>query len=233
MIKAVVFDMDGVLIDAQEWHYDALNRALGLFGFEISRYAHLTTYNGLPTSKKLKMLTTECGLPSELHDFINEMKQIYTMELVHARCKPRFDHEYALSRLKNMGFRLAVASNSVRATVEIMMQKAHLTPYLDVILSAEDVQNPKPSGDIYQLAANRLGLTPEECLVVEDNENGVKAAVAANAHLLVVGDVAEVNLDNITKRIKQIKGVVNWSTSSFSRPAALSSTIATAPIHSV
>jgi beta-phosphoglucomutase len=53
MIKAVVFDMDGVLIEAKDWHYEALNRALKLFGYEISRYEHLTTFDGLPTRRKL------------------------------------------------------------------------------------------------------------------------------------------------------------------------------------
>ena len=74
-IKAVIFDMDGVLIEAKNWHYEALNKALGLFGMEISRYDHLVTYDGLPTKRKLEMLTAERGLPIGLHDFINEMKQ--------------------------------------------------------------------------------------------------------------------------------------------------------------
>ena len=60
-IKAIVFDMDGVLIEAKDWHYEALNRALRLFGYEISRYDHLVTYDGLPTSKKLEMLSLEKG----------------------------------------------------------------------------------------------------------------------------------------------------------------------------
>ena len=55
-IKAIIFDMDGVLIEAKDWHYEALNRALSLFGMEISRYDHLVTYDGLPTTKKLEML---------------------------------------------------------------------------------------------------------------------------------------------------------------------------------
>ena len=69
MIKAVIFDMDGVLIDAREWHYEALNRALRLFGMEISRTDHLTTFDGLPTRRKLEMLSSTNGLPVELHGF--------------------------------------------------------------------------------------------------------------------------------------------------------------------
>jgi beta-phosphoglucomutase-like phosphatase (HAD superfamily) len=113
VIKAIIFDMDGVLIEAKDWHYEALNRALSLFGFEISRYDHLTTYDGLPTRKKLEMLSLEADLPRELYDFINEMKQIYTMEIVHAQCKPRFVHEYALpSEIKRLQARSCVKFNS-------------------------------------------------------------------------------------------------------------------------
>jgi len=203
MIRGVIFDMDGVLIEAKDWHYEALNRALGLFGFEISRYEHLTTYDGLPTKRKLEMLSIGSGLPLELHRFINEMKQVYTMELVHARCRPQFVHEYALSNLKASGLRLGVASNSIRSTVELMMEKASLTPYLDVMLSNEDVPRAKPDPDIYLEAMRRLDLTPAECLIVEDNENGIRAARASGAHVMVVAEVTDVNLSNIRQRIAE------------------------------
>lgn len=203
MIKAVIFDMDGVLIEAKEWHYESLNRALRLFGFEINRYDHVTTYDGLPTRRKLEMLSAENKLPVELHEFINEMKQIYTMELIHAHCKPRFVHEYALSRLASLGYKLAVASNSVRPTVELMMQKAHLECYLSFILSCQDVKNPKPAPDIYREAINKLGLVPQECLIVEDNENGIKAARDSGAHVMVVHEVEDVNFENILHHIQK------------------------------
>ena len=206
MIKAVVFDMDGVLIDAKEWHYDALNRALGLFGMVISRADHLTTFDGLPTRRKLEMLTVTEGLPKELHGFINELKQAYTMDIVNARCKPTFIHEYALARLKDRGLKLAVASNSVRNSVTAMMNRSSLETYLDLMLSNEDVSRAKPDPEIYTTAMARLGVAPSETLVVEDNEHGIRAAQASGAHLLVVRDVFEVNLDNIERRIKEIEG---------------------------
>ncbi|WP_235375716.1 HAD family hydrolase [Pseudomonas aeruginosa] len=204
MIKAVIFDMDGVLIEAKDWHYEALNKALNLFGHTISRHDHLTTYDGLPTSRKLDMLSVERELPVGLHRFINEMKQIYTMEIVYAQCKPTFVHQYALSSLKNLGYKLAVASNSIRNTVEVMMEKARLDQYLDLKLSNEDVDSPKPAPDIYTKAIVSLGLSPDECLIVEDNENGIRAARASGAHVLVVADVEDVNLENITNRIQEI-----------------------------
>jgi len=201
MIKAVIFDMDGVLIEAKDWHYEALNRALKLFGFEISRYEHLTTYDGLPTSKKLQMLSLERGLPLGLHSFINQMKQSYTMEIVHSKCKPSFAHEYALSVLKAKGYKLAVASNSIRNTIDVMMEKASLMKYLDEIVSAEDVKNAKPAPDIYHFTMKKIGCKPEECLIVEDNENGIKAAIASGAYVLQVREIEEVNLVNILNKI--------------------------------
>lgn len=204
MIKGIVFDMDGVLIEAKDWHYDALNKALKLFGFEISRFDHLTTYDGLPTRRKLEMLSIERGLPVELHSFINEMKQAYTMEIVHTQCKPRFVHEYALSKLKAMDYKLGLASNSIKTTIEVMMQKAKLAQYLDVQLSAEDVTKGKPDPEIYITAMERLGVKPSECLIVEDNENGILAARSSGAHVLVVKEVDDVNIENIMNRIQKI-----------------------------
>ncbi|WP_297509445.1 HAD family phosphatase [Flavobacterium sp.] len=204
-IKAVLFDMDGVLIDAKDWHYEALNKALRLFGTEISRYDHLVTFDGLPTKKKLEMLSLEGGFPRKLHGFINDLKQVYTMEMVYAKCKPSFNHQYTLSKLKEEGYHIAVCSNSVRNTIEIMMQKANLTQYLDFFISNQDVTHGKPDPEIYQKAIQRLGLQPEECLIVEDNENGIKAAIASGAHLFKVETVDDVQFTAIMNRIKEIE----------------------------
>lgn len=204
-IKAVIFDMDGVLIEAKDWHYEALNRALGLFGMEISRYDHLTTYDGLPTNKKLEMLSTERGLPQELHKFINDMKQQYTLEIVYSQCKPRFYHEYALSRLKKDGYKLAVASNSIRKTVQIMMDQSSLMGYLDFYLSNQDVKVGKPDPEIYTKAIQKLGFTPQECLIVEDNEKGIQAAKASGAWVMEVDEVEKVNYQNIMSHIMRFE----------------------------
>ncbi|MDY0997608.1 MULTISPECIES: HAD family hydrolase [Pantoea] len=206
MIKAVIFDMDGVLIEAKEWHYEALNKALNLFGYNINRYDHLTKFDGLPTKDKLNILSAEYSLPRELHAFINEMKQHYTMEIVHTKCKPLFIHEYALSRLKSEGLLLAVASNSIKNTVTTMMEKASLSQYLEVMLSNEDVKKGKPDPEIYTKAIGLLGLKPEECVVVEDNENGIKSATAAGANVLVVHDVSDVTYRNIKAYIDSVSG---------------------------
>jgi len=204
-VKAILFDMDGVLIDAKEWHYEALNRALKLFGFEISRFEHIHTFDGLPTKDKLKLLSEGSNLPIELHDFINAVKQKYTMELINERCKPRFQHEYALSRLKEDGYKIAVCSNFIRKTIEEMMDKSELMPYIDLIMSNQDVTKAKPDPEIYVKSMKKFKLRPEECLILEDNKNGIKAALASGGHLLKVDSVYDVNYENITNKLKEIK----------------------------
>jgi beta-phosphoglucomutase len=205
-LKAIIFDMDGVLIDAREWHYEALNRALELFGYTIPLHEHLTIFDGLPTRRKLEILTTTRGLPDALHGFINEMKQLYTTEMIHTKCKPTFKQEYALARLREDGYRLAVASNSIRSTVSLMMSRAALDGYLEFQLSNEDVSQGKPSPEIYVKAITMMGLSPEECLIVEDNENGIKAAKGSGAHVMVVNDISDVNYPAITETIRKIHG---------------------------
>lgn len=206
-IKAVIFDMDGVLIDAKDWHYEALNKALKLFGMEISRYDHLVTFDGLPTRQKLEMLSLERGLPRELHSFINKLKQQYTMEVVHQKCKPKFYHEFALAKLKASNYKLAVCSNSVRNSVQVMLSKASLLGYMEFFLSNQDVEKGKPDPEMYNKAIKKLGLLPKECLVVEDNEHGIAAAKASGANVMEVESVEDVNYTNIFKHINYFENL--------------------------
>jgi len=204
MIKAIIFDLDGVLLDAKEWHYEALNMALRLFGHNISRYEHLLHYDGLPTKKKLEMLSVEKGLPDKLHEFINEMKQKYTTKLINEKCHPVFSHEYALSRLKNEGYLLAVGTNSVRKTLEFSTELLAIEHYFDLMISWEDVEQPKPSPLIYETAIKRLQVKPFETLILEDNSYGVEAAQNSQAHVMIVKNIHEVTYNNIMNFIKSI-----------------------------
>ena len=205
-IKAILFDMDGVLVDAKEWHYQALNRALMPFGMTINHDEHRTTYDGLPTRTKLKILSESRGLPADLHELINELKQKYTLETAYAQCRPSFSHRYALSQLALEGYRLAVCSNSVRRSVDVMMELSGLSDFLEVQLSNEDVSSPKPDPEMYIEAMERLGVRPDECLVVEDNENGIRAAHASGAHVMEIENVDEVTYDGIKNSVSQFEG---------------------------
>jgi len=204
VIKAIFFDMDGVLIDAKDWHYEALNRALGHFGFGISRESHLSTFDGLPTRQKLQMLSKARGLPEQLHEFLNALKQTYTLEISHKRCKPAFNHQYALSKLKAEGYKIAVCSNSVHQSVETMMEFSALEPYLDLLISNEDVSKGKPDPEMYIQAMSTFDLKPEECLILEDNDHGIQAAIASGGNLLKIGVPDDVTYQAIKARIAEI-----------------------------
>jgi beta-phosphoglucomutase len=207
MIKAILFDMDGVLIDAKDWHYEALNRSLEHFGFSISRESHLSTFDGLPTREKLRMLSSSRGLPKGLHEFLNALKQAYTLEISYQRCKPRFNHQYALSCLRKDGYKLAVCSNSVRQSIEAMMSLSSLATYFDLIVSNQDVMKSKPDPEMYLKAMHSLKVEPDECLILEDNEKGIQAAVASGGHLLKIGVPDDVSYQAIKTRIIEIQAV--------------------------
>lgn len=198
-IKAVIFDMDGVLIDACQWHYEALNLALAGVGMTITPGEHARQYDGLPTQVKLDLLTEEKGLDVALHQDIERQKQALTMALIEQNCRPDRQHIEALARLRFSGIRLAVASNSIRKTVETMLTQAGISPWIAFSLSSEDVGVAKPAPDIYLLAMKRLGVLPQETLIVEDSAHGIKAAKASGARVMCVSGCEDVTYANIMK----------------------------------
>jgi beta-phosphoglucomutase len=204
-ISAILFDLDGVLIDATEWHYEALNRALALFGFSITRYEHLSSYNGLPTRRKLQMLSVEKGLPEQIHDMLNRLKQVYTREEILTQCRPVFEKEYMLARLHREGYRQAVCSNSIRDSVALMIHQSGLDDYFELLLSNEDVPRAKPDPEIYLAAMAKMAVTPEQTLIVEDSPHGLEAARRAGAHICQVSgfqDVTYARLRGVLDRIE-------------------------------
>jgi HAD superfamily hydrolase (TIGR01509 family) len=192
-ISCVLFDLDGVLVDATEWHYVALNRALALFGFDITRYEHLSDYNGLPTRKKLQMLSVEKGLPAALHNTLSRLKQIYTRDEILTKCRPVFEKEYMLSRLRKEGYRMAVCSNSIRESLQMMVQQSGLDEYFEFLVSNEDVSRSKPDPEIYATAMARMGVVPAETIIVEDSLHGLEAARRSGAHLCQVSGFPDVD----------------------------------------
>jgi HAD superfamily hydrolase (TIGR01509 family) len=113
-------------------------------------------------------------------------------------------NEYALSKLKAEGYLLAVASNSIKDSVHLMMEKSHLLPWLDVVLSNQDVEKPKPHPEIYTKAASVLGVLPKECLIVEDNHHGIAAAISSGAFVMEVKTVFDVTYPNIQKKLIEL-----------------------------
>lgn len=206
-VKYILSDMDGVLVDAKDWHYDALNMALKECNYEpISREEHLSTFDGLCTKQKLEKLFELNRIKREDFKKIEELKQYYTYEIASQKLEPTKRHLDAFNRLKEEGYKIAVCSNSIKRTVELFMNKTGLMPYIDFFLSNEDVKRKKPCPDIYLEAMKRFGAKPEECLILEDNFNGIRAATSSGGNLLKIDTILDVNYDNIKNKINQLEG---------------------------
>lgn len=192
--SAVVFDMDGVLVDARDWHFEALNEALLIFGESISRQEHLGKFDGLPTKVKLRMLVEEGRMPKDLIPLIESVKQERTLRAAARLCFPRIEHLIMLAELKRRGFKIGVATNSIRLTATSMLSFAGVYDSLDVLVTNEDVSQAKPDPEIYSSACRQLGFEPEKVLVVEDNQYGIAAAKAAGCEVVQVLEPAQLNL---------------------------------------
>jgi len=213
MIKAVLFDLDGVLVDARELHYEALNRSLALIDekYKISREEHLSTFDGLPTTKKLHLLTEKRNLPPEFYDDIWKNKQLQTLEIIDKEMT--FDERIrgVLSKLKADGYLIAVCSNSIRETTKMMLVRKGFMEYTEFLLSNQDVKNPKPNPEMYLRAMMKLGIGPREVLIVEDSHVGRQAVFESGAYLCAVENTSGVTYEKITATIEKA-GVNNTNT---------------------
>ena len=192
--KAVLFDLDGVLVNMPQGHYEALNKALKLFGAEISPDEHRSFFNGLPTKKKLEELERQGRLAPGLRDFINDVKQRHTKEIIPKYCAPDYSKIILLRHLKERGFKLACCSNSMKETLHLMLKSAELFHFFDLVVGNDEVSNPKPHPEIYLRAMEQFGLAPEECLIVEDAPHGIAAARASGGRVIEVRNCEDVNL---------------------------------------
>lgn len=204
-VRAVLFDLDGVLVDAKDWHYEAFNRALAAQGLTIEYADHLAHYDGLPTRKKLERLTLQRGLDPALHQPLLALKQRYTVELIEAKCRPEPAARHALETLRREGLLTGVCSNSIRSSIRRMLELSGIAHLFDIVLSHEDVAAPKPNPEVYLTAMAHLGVQPEQTLILEDSEVGLTAARGSGAHILQVDHVSDVNLANIRKRIREVE----------------------------
>lgn len=199
--KAILFDLDGVLVDMPKGHYEALNKALALFGAQIEEEEHLNCFNGLPTRKKLEKLEQEGRLPNGLKEFLNEIKQKYTKELIPKYCPPDYSKIIMLRHLKEKGYKLGCCSNSIKETLHLMLKSAQLFDFFDIIIGNDEIINPKPHPEIYQTTFKRLEIKPEECVIVEDAPHGIAAAKASGAKVIEVRNIEDVNLTLFEKNL--------------------------------
>ena len=206
MISWIFFDLDGVLLDSRQWHFDALHIALTESGIHLNHAQHTQHYDGLPTKLKLELLAERFQLDTAAIVKIHNRKQILTRRFLAERITRSESLVVMLGNLRAQGLRIALCSNAIRETVDTCLAKLMVTEFFDFTLSSEDVRNPKPSSEMYEQAIRLAGVTPHEILIVEDSPHGVKAAKGTSCHLLIVRDAQDLSLEKILSSIANAHG---------------------------
>jgi HAD superfamily hydrolase (TIGR01509 family) len=204
--KLVIFDLDGVLIDSRELHYHALNDALAKIGqeFVISREEHLSTYDGLNTTRKLEMLSERKGLDRKYFDQVWKDKQTETFKLLR-ELPVNHTAVYTIAQLKRLGWKVAVASNSIRESVRIALDAIGVLGEVDYIVSNEDVKRPKPFPEMYWQCMTALNVLPKNTIIVEDSHIGRQGAIDSGGTLYPVEDSKDLNAIRFMERIEEFE----------------------------
>lgn len=184
MIKGIIFDMDGVIVDSEEFICEAATKMFAERGIEVSP-SDFIPFVGTGEDRYIGGVAEKYGL-----EFDAGMKtrtyEIYA-EIVKGRLSPLRGVVEFISKAKAKGLKLAVASSADRIKVDINLKESGLPPdTFDVIVSGSDVIRKKPDPEIFLTAASRLGLRHNECLVVEDAVSGVRAAKAGGFRCLAL-----------------------------------------------
>jgi len=207
--KLVIFDLDGVLIESRELHYEALNDALRKVGneFVITREEHLSLYDGLNTTKKLEMLSEKKGLDRKYFNQIWQDKQVATFNLI--RQFPKNNKlRQMFAKLSSNGIKIAIASNSIRESVKLALLSIGVMEYVDYYVSNEDVKRTKPYPEMYWQCMTALNVLPKNTVIIEDSHIGRQGALDSGGHLVPVKDSHDLTMEKIDEAIDTLNGVV-------------------------
>lgn len=192
---AIIFDLDGVLIDSKLIHFNSLNKALSDINpkFVITPKEQENTFEGLTTKSKLDILTMTKGLPKTFHDLVWRSKQEYSHEIFKAT---KSDNELIniFQFIKKNNIKIGVASNAIRKTLDVCLNTLGISKFVDCSLSNEDVIMPKPNPEIYLSMMTALGSNQKTTFIFEDSTVGREAASASGANLVPVDSRKDINL---------------------------------------
>lgn len=178
MLKAVIFDMDGVIIDSEPLHARAAVIAMKNFGLELT-LDYCYSFIGSTAKHMLEVTKDRYHLNATIEELM-EANVAAKRHLVEAEGYPPIPYVYELmANLHDNGYLLAIASSSPYEDIMATATRLKLLPFLNRIVSGMQVQHPKPAPDVFLLAAEELGVSPDECVVIEDSCNGLLAARAA------------------------------------------------------
>lgn len=187
MVKGIIFDMDGVLFDTEPFYLKRREAFLTSKGIRIDHLSPKDFIGGNLQQIWDKVLSEQVTA--------NEARDIAAAYEAYKLChKPPYQElmfkevKSCLKALKGQGLKLALASNSSRCDILLALESSHIKAYFDLILAREDVTAGKPNPEIYNKAAQALGLAKEELVVIEDSQKGIAAAKAAGLKVLAIKD---------------------------------------------
>lgn len=178
MIKAVLFDMDGLMIDSEPLHYQAFNNIFQKYGNFLPKEENDERYIGITDTDAAEDMVQRFGLPLSANQLVKEVQDEYT-SIISNGIPGQPGLMELLKDLKNHGYKTSIASGSTREEIEMVIKGLGIEDYMDSYTSAYEVDKGKPAPDVFLEAAERLGVKPEECLVLEDAPSGILGAKLA------------------------------------------------------
>lgn len=194
MIKALIFDMDGVIIDSEPIHFESDRITMREYGIEISDDV-LIRYVGVTNPAMWAELKELYNLDSSIDELLEKQLK-HKFDLFGTRKLKAIDGICELvNLLKEKGIKIGLASSSPRVFIELILKNLEIIDFFDVIVSGDDVLKSKPEPDIFLRASKLLGVEPKDCMVIEDSEHGVKAAKSAGMKCIGYINVNSGNMD--------------------------------------
>ncbi len=188
MLKTVIFDMDGVILDSEPLYYEAELKVMEEIGVFLTKEEH-DSLVGAPSLEVWKLCKTKLDIPFTAEELDDKECQVYIDILKsQSNVEPISGIPELLKELKDKSARIALASSSVVKIIDLVVELLGIRHMFDVLVSGQHVENGKPAPDIFLLAAEKTGSLPEECVVIEDSKNGVLAAKKAGMKCIAFKD---------------------------------------------
>ncbi len=216
MIKAVIYDLDNLVVNSESLHAQAIDEVLMQYKVKLKDIP-ADLRNKFIGRRVIDVIDEVIGMFKLKQDkvkLLSEVESIF-LHIAHERLQLMPGVHESISRLKKKGLKLALATSATRKYIDLVMTKFNLQSDFDVVVSGEDVERGKPDPETYTKAAQLIGLSPSECVVLEDASNGVTAAKAAGCYCIAVPspytpDQDLIQADSIADSLKELDvGILN------------------------